>query len=106
METLTEAFSDRLESEVAQFEVNAALWRLEADRHLHRLREDSAVCVLQPDHAEAARIALEGIRYEIDRLQAFAREHPGMPEASVLRLAELGLALETARRRLERAFTE
>ncbi len=104
MDALTQAFADRLEPDLAQFESNAALWRLEVQRHAARLLDDEAVGSSDPEAREAARVALEGVEFEIDRLQGFAREHAGMGDGMVLRLAEVGLALETARRRLRRAL--
>ena len=104
MASMTDAFADKLEPDLAQFEINAGMWRLEADRHLHRLREDAAIGI-DPVAIDPARVTLEGIGFEIDRIQAFARDHIGIADTSLLRLAEVGLALETARRRLVRALT-
>ena len=106
MDELIDAFAGRIEPDLAQFEANAALWRLEAHRHASRLVEDQAVGVASPEAHQAAAVALEGMAFEIDRLQAFARTHLGMGDGMVLRLAEAALELETARRRLQRALRE
>ena len=106
MDTITDAYAHRLESELAQFEANAGLWRLEIDRHAFRLRENQAVGIRADSDVDAAKIALEGVVFEIDRLQAFAHSHAGMTAPMVLRLAEAGLALESARRRLHRALSD
>lgn len=102
--SLSDAFADHLEPDLQQFEINAGLWRLEVDRLASRLRENQAFGSDDVASAEAAKVALEGVGFEIDRLQAFARSHRGMTDGMVLRLAEAGLALETGRRRLERAL--
>ncbi|RYG61627.1 hypothetical protein EON80_23785 [bacterium] len=102
--SLSDTFADHIEPEVLQFETNAALWGLEVDRHAFRLRENQAIGEDDASDNEAASTALEGVMFEIDRLQAFARAHLGMADAAVLRLAEAGLSLELARRRLNRAM--
>jgi hypothetical protein len=104
MESLTDIFADHLEPDIRQFETNAALWRLEIDRHAYRLRENEAIGVEDSIASDAAKVGLEGVNFEIDRLQSFARTHQGMPDAIILRLAEAGVALESARRRLERVL--
>jgi len=104
MTILADAFADHAEPEVLQFETNAGLWRLEIDRHAFRLREGQAFGATDTATTEAAAVALEGVAFEIDRLQAFARTHSGLSDAMVIRLLEAGVALETARRSLERAL--
>jgi hypothetical protein len=43
MDLSADAFADHHEPGVLQFETNAALWRLEVDRHSFRLRENQAM---------------------------------------------------------------
>lgn len=102
--SMEQAFADRLEPEILQFEANAALWRLEADRHLHRLLEDQAIGLDGTQHRAGAQVALEGIGFEIDRFEAFTRRTPGLPLDLLIRLAEVAMALETIRRKLTRAL--
>lgn len=102
----TEAFAQPAEADFRQFEGNAALWRLEASTHVTRLTEDRAVGVASWKSEEAARTTLEGVRFEIDRLQGFGRQHAPLGSDAVLRLAEIGLMLETARRLLDRALNQ
>ena len=105
MDTLSEPFADHLEADILQFETNANLWRLEVGRHAHRILEERAVGLYVATEQADANVALEGVVFEIDRLQAFARQHPGIPDVSVLRLAEAGLLLETGRRKLVKALS-
>lgn len=98
----TDAFAQPA-GDFRQFEANAALWRLEASAHVTRLTDDCAVGVISPKSQDAARTALDGVTFEIDRLQSFGKQHGPLAPEAVLRLAEIGLMLETARRLLERA---
>lgn len=63
---LQQTFLDRIEPEIAQFEANAALWRLEAGQRRYRLTEERALGANPKDAAEEAAVALEGIRFEIE----------------------------------------
>ena len=98
------AFADRLEPDIAQFEVNAALWRLEIDRHVHHLLEDAATGERDEAHVKAAEVTLEGVGFEISRFKEFVERHSGFPLDVLVRLAEVATALETARRLLVRAL--
>ena len=98
------AFSERLGPDIAQFEVNAALWRLEIDRHVRQLLEDAAMDGAAEQQLAAARVALEGVGYEISRFRDFVDRHSGFPLDMLVRLAEVATALETARRNLKRAL--
>ena len=42
-DVMVAALAERVSPDVSQFEANAALWRLEVERHVYRLIEDRAV---------------------------------------------------------------
>jgi len=102
--SMEQAFADRLEPDIAQFEDNAALWRLETNRQLQLLLEDQAIGLDDAQHRASAQVALEGIGFEIDRFQAFTGSNPGLPLDLLIRLAEVAMALETVRRKLAKAL--
>ena len=97
--------AERLEPDIAQFEVNAALWRLEIDRQVRKLLEDNAAGEAAEAHLHAARVTMEGVGFEISRFQDFVSRHTGFALDMLVRLAEVATALETARRQLARAIT-
>jgi hypothetical protein len=104
MVSLPDAFADPTEADFIQFEANAALWRLEVSAQVIKLTEDLAVGVVSPKLQEAARTTLEGVTFELDRLKSFGKQRAPLSSAGVLRLAEVGLTLETARRLLNKAI--
>lgn len=101
---MDQAFVDRLDPDIVQFEVNAALWRLEIDRHVRQLLEDAAVDGAAEQQIAAAKVTLEGVGFEITRFRDFVDRHSGFPMDMLVRLAEVATALETARRSLQRAL--
>lgn len=102
--SIDEALADRLEPDIAQFEVNAALWRLEIDRRVRKLLEDNAADEVAAEYLQAARVTLEGVGLEISRFQDFVVRHTGFSLDLLVRLAEVATALETARRQLALAI--
>lgn len=106
MDDLSQAFADRLEPDLSQFEANAALWRLDAHRHVSKLTEEQSIGIRNPAARESAEVALEEICFEIDRLQAFSRRFDGLRQGLLLRLVEPAPELKSARRRLKGALAE
>jgi hypothetical protein len=87
-----------------EFETNAALQRLEIASHVTRLTEDRAVGGVTVSSQERARLALDSVTGELERLKAFGRERAPLPPETVLRMVEIGLMLESARRSLSKAL--
>ena len=103
--SIEEANSDIVESQIHTFEVNAQLWRLEATRFAESLSEETAFGAKPGSSVRTdALVAIDRIEMEIGRFQTLSVSQKGAALPKLVRLAEVAVTLQSARRRLAGAL--
>ena len=101
---LTEdAKATALERVLQTFETNAQPWRLEAVRFAHLMSVDALSAPSGGVRTDAL-VALDGLELEIGCFQRFGGDRKGVAVEVTVRLAEVAVALQTARTRLRSAL--